>query len=89
MLESVRSLNNGIRVGNHSFNILAYADDVTLYSSTIPGLQTSIDACVEYSKLWRFCFNPHKSKCMTIGPKLLSDPPSLYLDSEPVLMYNK
>ena len=35
MLESVRSLDNGVRMGNDSFNILAYADDVTLFSSTL------------------------------------------------------
>ena len=86
MLEAVRSQDNGVRLGNDTFNIVAYADDVTLVNSTVTGLQASIDTCVEYSKLWRFCFNPLKSKCITIGPQLLCNPPCFYLGKELMTM---
>ena len=34
---------HGVRVGNHLYNSFAYADDVALFSTTVPGLQKLID----------------------------------------------
>ena len=84
MLQAVNSQDNGLRIGNDSYSLIAYADDVTLISSTLPGLQNSINICNEYSRHWRFKFNPHKSKFIVMGPKLFSDPPRIYLDGEPM-----
>ena len=30
---------HGVRVGNHLYNSFAYADDVSLFSTTVPGLE--------------------------------------------------
>jgi len=36
---------HGVRVGDHLYNSFAYADDVSLFSTTVPGLQKLIDIC--------------------------------------------
>ena len=51
-----------IRVWDHLFNSFAYADDVSLFSTTVPGLQGLIDICSEYAKQWRFKFITGKNK---------------------------
>ena len=86
MLENVSSHGNGIRIGDEQYNAFAYADDVTLLSSTITGLQGSINICVDYAKAWRFNFNPKKSKCLTMGPNLFSKNPCWYLGNTQLLV---
>ncbi len=54
-------------IGNSMYNSFAYADDVSLFCLSIPGLQKLIDICVQYSLRWRFNFNQKKSKCMIVG----------------------
>ena len=46
---------------------MAYADDITLFSTNVQDLQNLIDVCVAYSKRWRFKFWVEKSKCMIVG----------------------
>ena len=58
---------SGIRFGDVLYNCFAYADDISLFSSTIPGLQKLIDICAEYAKKWRFTFGTKKSQCMSVG----------------------
>ena len=43
---------------------MAYADDITLFSTNVQELQNLIDICVVYSKRWRFKFGIDKSKCL-------------------------
>ena len=65
--------NHGIAIGDFKYNNVTYADDITLVSSTITGLQVLIDTCVNYSTKWHFKFNAAKSKCMTIGMKYFNE----------------
>ena len=53
----------------------AYADDVSLFSSTVTGLQNLVDACYYYSKKWRFNFGIKKSMCMTVGVSKFKNEP--------------
>ena len=54
---------------------VAYADDITLFSTNVQDLQNLIDACFAYSKRWRFKFGVEKSKCMIVGKcSLYQDP---------------
>ncbi|KAK2153170.1 hypothetical protein NP493_2338g00000 [Ridgeia piscesae] len=53
---------------------MAYADDITLFSTNVQDLHNLIDVCVAYSKRWRFKFGVEKSK-VTIVEKC-----SLYQD---------
>ena len=57
----------GIRMGRHKINHFAYADDITLISSTAPGLQSLIDICQGYAQNWSFTFGRSKSKCLVTG----------------------
>ena len=46
---------------------MAYADDITLFSTNVQDLQNLIDVCDAYSKRWTFKFGVEKSKCMIVG----------------------
>jgi hypothetical protein len=68
---------SGLRVGDKMYLSFAYADDISLFGATVPGLQDLINICFEYSRLWRFNFGIIKSKCMVAGgnPKcFVTDP---------------
>jgi len=49
---------HGVRVGNHLYNSFACA--VSLFSTTVPGLQKLIDLWTDYSSLQRFNFGIKK-----------------------------
>ncbi len=51
-----------VSVGTCHFNNFAYADDITLLCTTVPGLQRLINTSVEYSKMWKFNFGIKKNK---------------------------
>lgn len=68
---------SGMRVGKYLYNSFAYADDVSLFSATVPGLQDLINICADYSSRWRFNFGIKKTKCMVVGNRshcFISDP---------------
>ena len=45
LLYELDDINNGLRVGDQLYNSFAYADDVSLFASTVSGLQELIDTC--------------------------------------------
>ena len=49
---------HGVRIGSYKF---AYADDINLFSATVPGLRKMIDKCLVYSNTWRFKFGIKKT----------------------------
>ena len=67
LLDIERSGKGGVKIGRYLFNFFAYADDITLFSTTVTGLQDLIDICDGYAKTWRFNFGINKTKCMTVG----------------------
>ena len=67
LLSELSSCDAGVRIGNDQFNSFAYADDVNLFSLTVPGLQQLIDICYHYSMKWRFVFGIKKTQCMISG----------------------
>jgi hypothetical protein len=48
---------------------LLYADDTVLMSETSDGLQTLLNNCYEYSKLWKLKVNIDKTKMMVFFHK--------------------
>ena len=46
---------------------MAYADDITIFSTNAKGLQCLTDMCTMYSDRWRFKYGIEKSKCMIVG----------------------
>jgi hypothetical protein len=78
MLTFVSEAKNGVCVGDEAYNSMAFADDVTLFSMTVTGLQILIDICVKYSIEWRFKFNTVKSQCLIIGKHDFIEEPIWY-----------
>ena len=57
----------GVRIGDVLYNSMAYADDITVFSTNAKDLQRLIDMFTMYSDRWRFKYGIDKSKCMIIG----------------------
>ena len=76
----------GMRIGDNLYSSFAYADDISLFDATVPGLQELINICMEYSQLWRFNFGISKSKCMVAGKnsKCFVTDPVWHLGSTPM-----
>ena len=56
----------GVRIGDALYNSMAYADDITVFSTNAKDLQRRIDMCTMYSDRWRFKYGIDKSKCMAV-----------------------
>ena len=41
---------SGVRIGDGLYNSFAYADDISYFSATVPGLQSLINICYDYGK---------------------------------------
>ena len=81
LLRTLRSTNAGVRLGHHHSNSFAYADDISLFSATVPGLQQLIDLCEDFARKWRFTFSRSKSKCTVIGKYNATPSPEWLLGS--------
>jgi hypothetical protein len=67
LLLQLQSSPQGLRIGGQVHNSLAYADDLTLFSSAPQDLQTLIDKCTDYADRWRFTYSFKKTKCLIAG----------------------
>jgi len=56
LLYELDNANQDLRVVSRLYNSFVYADDVSIVTSTVPGLQQLINTCSEYSLMWRFKF---------------------------------
>ena len=81
LLVNLSQLTDGVAIENVHLNSFAYADDVTLFCSTVPGLQRLIDVCSAYAGEWRFNFGIAKTKCMISGQHNLLVDPKWYLNN--------
>ena len=54
-------------IGDTLYNYMAYADDITLFSTNIQYLHNLIGVCVAYSNRWKFKFGVEKSKRTIVG----------------------
>ena len=88
LLEDLRTTGSGASVLDKHFTACAYADDITVFSATAPGLQRLIDKCDNYAKAWRFNFGIQKSHCMIIGKPLLKNQPQWYLSTHCMTIAN-
>lgn len=75
LLQTLQNQPDGIRVLDLQLNCCTYADDITLFCSTVPGLQRLIDTCVTYANSYRFRFGLKKSKCMVMGSRYAQETP--------------
>jgi hypothetical protein len=82
LLVDLENSAEGLRIGGHKFSSFAYADDVTLLSATVPGLQSLINMCTDYAATWRLKFGIKKSNCMVMGRPLLHAEPRWLLGAQ-------
>ena len=54
LLLDLNDCDAGVRIGDMLYNSMAYADDITIFSTNAKGLQCLIDICTMYSEIWRF-----------------------------------
>ena len=76
LMSQLDEVQYGVRIGDLQLNSCTYADDITVFSSTITGLQCLIDVCTSYAEMWRMKFSEQKSKCVIIGKSLTKNAPS-------------
>ena len=62
LLHQLSNCDAGFRFGSIKLNNIAYADDLTLLSTTGRGLQKLLDICECYARKWRFSYNASKSQ---------------------------
>ena len=63
----LRKLNCGFHVNGVFVGCLLYADDITLLSPSVRGLQMMLDTCHEIACYVSLSFNVYKCRCMAIG----------------------
>ena len=76
----LRGSNTGLCIGIKVYNSFAYADDITIFNTTVQGLQKLIDIFERFSHMWRFKFGLKKTKCLRKKPFL--EPPVWFLKEE-------
>ena len=84
LLCELKEAQYGLRVFNTFVNSTAYADDVTLLSSTVTGLQNLINICQSYATKFRFRFGFAKSKCLIIGKGVIHNEPRWMLGNNKI-----
>lgn len=82
LLISLDNVKNGVSIGCNHYNTFAYADDISVFSATAPGLQLLIQMCQDYAQQWNFKFGIKKSKCLIVYENMLSEKPKLYLGQD-------
>lgn len=84
LLIDLKNTDTGIRIDDLHMNSCTYADDVTIFSSTIPGLQQLMNVSSSYASRWRFKFSTKKTKCIIFGKQLTRETPVFHLNNHPI-----
>jgi hypothetical protein len=67
LVEELQQCHCGIIIDGQHYNVICYADDLLLASTTVSGLQKLIDTAVSYISDTGLRFNPNKTTCMVAG----------------------
>lgn len=67
-LHKLRNSNLGCHIKNMYVGALLYADDIILMSASVCELQKMLNICHTLGDELGIIFNPHKSKCLRVGP---------------------
>ena len=57
----------GVTIQKYNYNVICYADDILLCSTTSKGLQDLINMSVDFVHKFGLSLNPDKSECMIFG----------------------
>jgi len=67
MMQELSESTGGLSIGNSSYNVFCYADDILLMSMTITGLQKIMACANRYIAAHGLSFNAAKSSCVVFG----------------------
>ena len=67
LLKELSNQDVGCRIGNTFVGALAYADDVTLLSPSIAGLQKLVSVCENFGSLYHVKFNSNMTVCIAFN----------------------
>lgn len=67
LLDKLTLMKQGAHISGINVTCPAYADDITLVALHKPCLQLMIDTVCEHSQMWRYKFNPQKTKIIVFG----------------------
>ena len=73
----------GCTVGQEYFGVLCYADDITLLSPTLYGLQNMLAICEQFGNEYNINYNPKKTVCLCFCGK------QLHQDTNCATLYGK
>ena len=82
LLMLLQNSQHGIHIGDEKLNNVTYADDITLISATVTGLQSLVDICSDYADRWRFRFGLKKSRCLSVGDTRMLEEPQWFLSGD-------
>ena len=88
LLLELKGAQPGVCIESECFNNFAYADDISVFATTVPGVQTLMDVCHNYAIRWRFNFGVAKSKCMIAGHNIPAQKPSFKLGDNEISVVN-
>ena len=80
LLDILEIQEGGISIGNRKYNVICYADDLLLLSSTVTGLQGLINKANTYIVNHGLRFNPNKTKCIINGKNPFIKDPKWYIN---------
>ena len=80
MISARNQMSCGILINGVNYNVLCYADDILLMSSTASGLQSLIDFANASIKCLGLRFNPSKTVCAVFGKCPLVNAPAWTLE---------
>ena len=69
LINSLTNCIGGIKIGDGSYNVFCYADDILICSLSASGLQTLINEANRYICDHGLLFNPNKTECIIFGKK--------------------
>ena len=69
-----------LQIGENSYNVFCYADDLVLTSISVTGLQNLINSAKSFIVSHCLNFNPSKTVCTTFGHTVFERTPTWTLD---------
>jgi hypothetical protein len=85
IIEFVNKYPYGVMIDGYRVNIIAYADDIVLISTSLSSLQRLVDLCVAKALEAGLRFNPDKCAVVCFTGKTLAP---VYEDMEPIMINN-
>ena len=83
LLQRLQNCGAGCMVGCEYFGVLCYADDITLLSPTVLGLQKMLQICEQFGGEYNIKYNPKKTVCICFHAK------PIQMDNIGVALYGK